>query len=115
MAKAINDAIAALEYKSADYTAVEKAIEVASKLDKALYKDFSKVDAALAAVVKDKNITEQAAVDAMAKAINNAVAALEKVNPDTSDRTVGITLFLVAASVLLISAIAIKKNRRYSD
>ena len=42
------------------------------------YKDFSAVEAAVNAVVRGKNITEQAEVDLMAENINNAVAALEK-------------------------------------
>ena len=42
------------------------------------HKDFSAVKAALEAVVRDKNITEQPEVDAMAKAIEDAIAALVK-------------------------------------
>ena len=77
MAKAINDAVAKLAYKAADYTAVDAAIEKANALDKSQYENFSAVDAAIAAVVRDKNITEQAAVDGMAKDINDAIAALK--------------------------------------
>ena len=76
MAKAIEDAIAALQYKDADYTKVDEAIAKANALNKDDYKDFSAVDDALKAVVRDKNITEQAEVDAMAKAIEDAIAAL---------------------------------------
>ena len=79
MAKAIEDAIAALTYKDADYTKVDEAIEKANALNKDDYKDFSAVDAAIQAVVRGKNITEQDAVDAMAKAIEDAIAALEEV------------------------------------
>ena len=78
MAKAINDAIAALEYKDADYTETDKAIVKANALNPDDYKDFSAVETAVNAVVKGKNITEQAEVDLMAENINNAVAALEK-------------------------------------
>ncbi len=67
-----------IDVKNADYSAVDKAIEAAGKLDKDDYKDFSAVEAAVAAVVHGKKITEQAEVDAMAKAINDAIAALEK-------------------------------------
>ena len=77
MAKAIEDAIADLEYKAADYSKVDEAIAKANALNKDDYKDFSGVDAAIAAVVRDKNITEQAAVDAMAKAIEDAIKVLE--------------------------------------
>ena len=78
MAKAIEDAIAALEYKDADYSKVEAAIAKAEALNKNEYKDFTKVEEAVNAVVRGKNITEQAEVDAMAKAIEDAIAALEK-------------------------------------
>ncbi len=82
MAKAITDAIAALEYKDADYAAVNEAIAAANALVKTNYKDFSGVEAAIAAAVTGKDITEQAAVDAMAKAINEAIAALEYKDAD---------------------------------
>ena len=75
-ADAINKAIAQLKYKAADYTEVDKAIEKANKLNKDNYEDFSKVEDAINAVVRDKNITEQDEVDAMAKAINDAIDAL---------------------------------------
>ena len=77
MAKAIEDAIAALEYKPADYTGVDAAVKKAEALNKDDYVDFSEVEAALKAVDRDKNITQQAEVDAMAKAIKDAIAALE--------------------------------------
>lgn len=75
-AKAINEAIDQLEYKAADYAEVDKAIEKANKLNKDNYKDFSKVEDAIKTVVRSKNITEQDEVDAMAKAINDAIDAL---------------------------------------
>ena len=78
MAKAIEDAIAALQYKNADYTKVDEAIAKANALNKDNYKDFSAVETAVKAVVRDKNITKQDEVDAMAKAIEDAIAALVK-------------------------------------
>ena len=78
MAKAIEDAIAALQYKDADYTKVDEAIAKANALKKDDYKDFSGVEAAVKAVVRGKNITEQSEVDKMAKDIEAAIAALEK-------------------------------------
>lgn len=75
-ADAINEAIDQLEYKAADYTEVDKAIEKANKLNKDNYEDFSKVEDAIKTVVRSKNITEQDEVDAMAKAINDAIDAL---------------------------------------
>ena len=77
MAKAIEDAIIALQYKDADYTKVDAAIAKANALNKANYKDFSAVEAAVNAVVRGKNITEQPEVDKMAKAIEDAIAALQ--------------------------------------
>lgn len=60
----------------ADYSAVDAAIAKANALEKDNYKDFSAVEAAINTVVRDKNITEQDEVDAMAKAIEDAMAAL---------------------------------------
>ena len=77
MAKAIEDALAALQYKDADYTKVDAAIAKAKALKKDEYKDFTAVETAVGAVVRGKNITEQAEVDAMAKAIEDAIAALQ--------------------------------------
>ena len=82
MAKAIEDAIAALQYKDADYTKVDAAIAKANALNKNDYKDFSGVEAAVKAVVRDKNITEQSEVDAMAKVIEDAIAALQYKDAD---------------------------------
>ena len=78
MAKAIEDAIAALQYKGADYSKVDAAIAKADALNRDEYKDFSAVEAAVNAVVRGKPLSEQAEVDAMAKAIEDAMAALEK-------------------------------------
>ena len=82
MAKAIEDAIAALQYKDADYTKVDAAIAKANALKKDDYKDFSAVETAVGAVVRGKNITEQSKVDAMAKAIEDALAALQYKDAD---------------------------------
>ena len=66
----------AMTYLPADYTKVDEAIAKANALNKDNYKDFTAVEAAINAVVRDKNITEQDEVDAMAKAIEDAMAAL---------------------------------------
>ena len=87
MAKAIEDAIAALQYKDADYTKVDAAIAKANALKKDEYKDYSGVETAVKAVVRGKNITEQSEVDKMAKAIEDAIAALEKKPASTKPRT----------------------------
>ena len=87
MAKAIEDAIAALQYKDADYTKVDAAIAKANALNKNDYKDFSGVETAVKAVVRGKNITEQSEVDKMAKTIEDAIAALEKKSASTKSGT----------------------------
>ena len=92
MAKAIEDAIKVLEYKDADYTKVDAAIAKANALNKNDYKDFSGVEAAVKAVVRGKNITEQSEVDKMAKAIEDAINALVRRSSggDDSDPTYAI-------------------------
>ena len=110
MAKAIEDAIAALQYKDADYTKVDAAIAKANALNKNDYKDFSGVETAVKAVVRGKNITEQSEVDKMAKAIEDAIAALEKkpasTKPGTSDKSpqTGDTSSLALWIVLLFTS-----------
>lgn len=125
LAADLKSAIDALEYKPADYTAVDEAIAAAEKLDPKDYKDFSAVEAAINAVDRTKNITEQAEVDAMAKAINDALAALEKAdNPqsqadgkDTSAKSpnTGAEFIIPAAGAMLVCAaalIALGKRRK---
>ena len=77
---------------SADYTAVDAAIEKANALNENDYRDFSAVKAALDAVVRGKNITEQDEVDAMAQAIEDAINALVRKSSggDDSDPTYAI-------------------------
>ena len=82
MAKAIEKAIDALQYKGADYTKVEAAIAKANALNKDNYQDFSGVDAAVKAVVRGKDITKQTEVDAMAKAIDDAISVLQYKDAD---------------------------------
>ena len=72
----------AMTYLPADYTKVDAAIDKANALNKDEYKDFTAVEAAVNAVVRDKNITEQSEVDAMAKAIEDAIAALQYKDAD---------------------------------
>ena len=66
----------AMTYLPADYTKVDAAIAKANALNKDNYMDFSGVEAAVNAVVRGKNITEQSEVDAMAKVIEEAINAL---------------------------------------
>ena len=124
MAKAIEDAIAALVYKGADYAKVDAAIAKANALNKDNYKDFAAVEAAVNAVARGKNITEQVAVDAMAKAIEDAIAALEKkpdIKPeiidnlpqtgDTSNPALWIALLFVSGSAAIGTGIISRKKK----
>ena len=125
MAQAIEDAITALQYKDADYTKVDAAIAKANALKKGDYKDFSGVEAAINAVVRDKNITEQSAVDSMAKAIEDAIAALEKkpasTKPETSDKSLQtgdtsnlamwIALLFVSTGVAIATTVVSRKKK----
>ena len=125
MAKTIEDAIAALQYKAADYTKVDAAIAKANALNKNDYKDFSGVEAAVKAVVRGKNITEQSEVDKMAKAIEDAIAALEKkpasTKPGTSDKSpltgntsnlaLWISLLLASGGATLATTVVSRKKK----
>ena len=72
----------AMTYLPADYTKVDEAIAKANALNKDNYKDFSAVETAVNAVVRDKNITEQSEVYAMAQAIEDAITALKYKDAD---------------------------------
>ena len=129
MAKAIEDAIAALQYKGADYTKVDAAIAKANALNKNDYKDFSGVEAAIKAVVRGKNITEQSEVDKMAKAIEDAISALEKkpasTKPgtfdkspqtgDTSNLALWIALLFISGGVVTGTMVISKKKKRSAE
>lgn len=78
MAQAILNALEHLTRKGADYTAVDAAITKANALNKDDYTNFTAVQAAIDAVDRTKDITQQSEVDTMAAAIQSALAALEK-------------------------------------
>lgn len=103
LVKPIEDAVAALVYKDADYSKVDAAIAKAESLNKKDYKDFSAVESAIQAVVRGKDITKQSEVDAMAKAIEDALANLEVVTveiPKTGGECDSLSLWL---AVLFLS------------
>ena len=67
---------------------MDAAIAKAEALNPGDYTDFSAVEAAVSAVTRGLDITHQAEVDAMAQAIEDAIASLEKApgtptEPDT--------------------------------
>ena len=82
----------AMTYLPANYTKGDAAIAKANALNKDNYMDFSGVEAAVNAVVRGKNITEQSEVDAMAKVIEEAINALVRKSSggDDSDPTYAI-------------------------
>lgn len=76
---------------AADYTAVDEAIKAAEVLNKDDYEDFSAVTKAIEAVDRTLTSEDQAKVDAMAKAITDAINGLVKkqpvVEPDDPGKT----------------------------
>lgn len=116
--------IVAMTYLPADYAKVDAAIAKANALNKDDYKEFAAVENAVKAVVRGKNITEQAAVDAMAKAIEDAIAALEKkpdIKPeiidnlpqtgDTSNPALWIALLFVSGSAAIGTGIVSRRKK----
>lgn len=116
--------IVAMTYLPADYAKVDAAIAKANALNKDDYKDFAAVENAVKAVVRGKNITEQSEVDAMAKAIEDAIAALEKkpdIKPeiidnlpqtgDTSNPALWIALLFVSGSAAIGTGIVSRKKK----
>ena len=61
---------------SADYSAVDAAIARANAIDSNLYSNYANVEKAIGKVDRTKSKAEQAEVDAMAKAIEDAINAL---------------------------------------
>lgn len=76
---------------TADYTSVDAAIAKAGTLNGPDYKNFDTVTAAINAVVRGKNVTEQAEVDAMAKAIEDAINDLVRKSSGSSSSGSGNT------------------------
>lgn len=77
--QALSDAIKALKYKPADYTAVDAAIKkVPDDLSKYTDESVKALNDTLNAVDRTKNITEQEIVDEYAKSITDAVSALKE-------------------------------------
>ena len=116
--------IVAMTYLPADYTKVDAAIAKANALNKDDYKDFAAVENAVKAVVRGKDITEQGAVDAMAKAIEDAIAALEKkpdIKPeiidnlpqtgDTSNPALWIALLFVSGSAAIGTGVVSRRKK----
>lgn len=69
---------------SADYTKVDEAIAKAGEINGSRYTNYGDVEAAIKAVDRTKSKAEQDKVDAMAKAITDAIAALVKKSNSSS-------------------------------
>ena len=107
-----------MTYLPADYTKVDEAIAEAEALNKDDYKDFTAVENAVNAVVRDKNITQQAEVDQMAKAIQEAIAALERKpdpNPPTGESSLAswVALLFIGGSAI-IGAMLVSRRKKYN-
>ncbi len=68
-----------ISFAEADYSAVDAAIAKAEALNREDYINFETLETAINAVIRGKDIREQAAVDGYAAAIEEAIAALEPV------------------------------------
>ena len=74
--KAIEDALAALALKDADYTAYNAAVEKAKALDRSLYTDTTELERLLSEDISGLTILEQDIVDTQAQAIEDALNSL---------------------------------------
>ena len=78
-AKKIEEAIAGLTYKDADYSKVDAAVKkIPNDLKKYTDESVKAVNDAKAAIVRGKNITEQKTVDGYAAALEKAIAGLKQ-------------------------------------
>lgn len=116
----------------ADYSKVDAALARAKALNREDYGDFTAVQAAMDAVVRGRNITEQGAVDAMAKAIEDAVACFEEkpeepepedepepgeeppLTGDNSNPVLWLTLLLISGGAV-IGTTVVSKRKKYNS
>lgn len=106
-------------YKSADYTEVDKALAAADEIDKTKYtaESVKQLEDAVNAVIKDKKIDEQAAVDAMANNINDAISGLTEIvaNPETGDNIINYWILIIISGIgLLGSANYLNKRKSFN-
>lgn len=130
-ARAIDEAIATLEYKDADYSKVDEAIaKVPEDLSKYTDETVKILKDALNTVERNLDITKQADVDAMADAINialknlvertnqtdltpsNPVTPTKPTNPGNSVNTSDNTNIMLFESIALISALALVELKK---
>ena len=118
------DGTSSILYKLADYTKVDEAIKNAEAIDRSKYTEESlkALDDAIAAVDNTLRLDRQDEVDAMADAINNAIANLVEItedpntdieNPSTSDN-VGVFMALGAISVMGLAAATVVLKKRHN-
>lgn len=104
----------------ADYSAVDAAIEKANGLTPSDYVDFSGVTAAIDAVERGLKSDNQARVDAMAAAIENAISALVEVekpgdditSPPTGDRNMFLLYILLLGSSAGLAGLSVFMKKR---
>ncbi len=102
--------------KPADYTKVEEAIKKLESLKSSEYKNFGLVELALSAIDYNKTALDQDEVDGYAKAIEDAIAKLEKKDgrqddtPDTG--TFNVYTVLGLASIVALAGIIVLNKRK---
>ena len=108
-AKAINDAIAALEYLPADYTAVAAAVEKSNQIDRLLYSQstLAVLDQSIAAVDYTLNITQQSIVDGFAQRILSAVDSLEYAQVILRNEPNGVVVSATAKEIYPTTALTV--------
>lgn len=102
---------------SADYSLVDAAVEKANKLNKELYSNYDAVTAAIEAVDRNKSKAEQAEVDAMAKAIEDAINGLEKTSIPSTGNNSNLALWIatmLAAGIALTGTVLGNRKKKYS-
>lgn len=117
-AKAIEDAVAALKLKPADYTKVDQAIaKVPADLSGYTDETVKGLKDVLALVDRNKDITKQDEVDAYAQAIENALAGLQLKPADkvteTGDNTL-VEMFAAMTMISLCGLFLLNKKRKES-
>jgi len=118
-AKALEDAIAALETKPVvtpvDYTELNDQIDIAEGLEKDKYtpESWAKVETALAKAIEARKSNSQADVDAATKELKAAIDALETKTvdaPDAGDVLVILPLIMLAAALVVFLVFLSKRK-----
>lgn len=108
-AKAIEDAIAGLEYLPADYTAINAAVAEGNRIDRLIYSQatLAVLDQSIEAVDYSLNITQQSIVDGFAQRIVSAVASLEYAQVILRNEPNGVVVSATAKEIYPTTALAV--------